>query len=183
VPIAAHAIGRTGIEHCVRAGIDSIEHGAQITTAIAREMKERGTFHVPTISALRGIVDHPEDVPAFAVEKGLQILDMAREAFRRTVRGGVRHACGTDAGTPHNPHGGAPRELIHMVEWGLSPVKALRSATSDAAELLRLPQVGSIEPGKSADLVVWASNPAEDISALLSPRVVMKAGAVARGET
>src|SRR5439155_11275687 len=98
VPIAAHAIGRTGIQNCVREGIDSIEHGSQITAAIAKQMVERGTFHVPTISALRGIVDHPEDVPAYAVEKGRQIMDMAKEAFVRSRRAGVRIACGTDAG-------------------------------------------------------------------------------------
>jgi imidazolonepropionase-like amidohydrolase len=176
VPIAAHAIGRTGIERCVRAGIDSIEHGAQITPEIAREMKERGTFHVPTINALRGIVDHPEDVPAFAVEKGLQILDMARDAFGRSRRAGVRQACGTDAGTPHNPHGSAPREVIRMVEWGLSPIAALRAATSNAALLLRLPAVGSVEEGRAADLVAWRGNPLEDVAALLAPEMIMKGG-------
>jgi imidazolonepropionase-like amidohydrolase len=181
VPIAAHAIGRTGIEHCVRAGIDSIEHGAQITAQIAREMKERGTYHVPTINALRGIVDHPEDVPAYAVEKGLQILGMAREAFRRAVRAGVPHACGTDAGTPHNPHGGAPREVAQMVEWGLSPAKALQAATANAADLLRLANLGRVAQGMVADLVLWPGNPVEDVSVLLRPRIVMKAGEVVGG--
>jgi imidazolonepropionase-like amidohydrolase len=181
VPIAAHAIGRTGIEYCVRAGIDSIEHGAQITAEVAKEMGSRGTFHVPTINALRGIVDHPEDVPAFAVEKGRQILGMAQEAFRRAMRSGVRHACGTDAGTPHNPHGSAPREIIRMVEWGLPPLKALTAATSSASELLRLPMVGLIEEGKAADLVVWEKDPLQDVASLLTPALVMKAGEVAVG--
>lgn len=180
-PIAAHAIGRTGIDYCVRAGIDSIEHGAQITAETAREMKERGTFHVPTISALRGIVDHPEDVPAFAVEKGRQIVDMLHDTFRRNVRTGVRFACGTDAGTPHNAHGNAPREVIRMVEWGLTPLKGLQSATSNAAELLRLPGVGSVEEGKAADLVLWEADPLDDITALLSPRLVMRGGEVMAG--
>ncbi len=178
VPIAAHAIGRTGIERCVRAGIDSIEHGSQITTAIARMMKERGTFHVPTISALRGIVDHPEDVPAYAVEKGRQIMGMAREAFGRSRRAGVRIACGTDAGTPHNPHGSAPREVVRMVEWGLAPAAALRAATSEAAVLLRLPSVGAIAGGMAADLVAWTANPLEDPAALLAPGLVMAGGVV-----
>jgi imidazolonepropionase-like amidohydrolase len=181
VPIAAHAIGRTGIEHCVRAGIDSIEHGAQITAQIAREMKERGTFHVSTINALRGIVDHPEDVPAYAVEKGRQILGMAQDAFRRSVRAGVAFACGTDAGTPHNPHGGAPREAIRMVEWGLSPTKALQAASSNAARLLRLGEVGTVEEGKLADLVLWRGDPVEDVTALLSPRTVWMGGEVVSG--
>jgi imidazolonepropionase-like amidohydrolase len=176
VPIAAHAIGRTGIEACVRAGVDSIEHGSQVTAAIAREMRERGTFHVPTISALRGIVDHPDEVPAYAVEKGRQIMEMARDAFARATKGGVRHACGTDAGTPFNPHGGAPLELVRMVEWGLSPLKALQAGTSNAADLLRVPDVGRVAPGHAADLVMWEGNPLEDPSALLSPGLVMKAG-------
>jgi imidazolonepropionase-like amidohydrolase len=181
VPIAAHAIGRSGIEASVRAGVDSIEHGSQISPQLAREMRERGTFHVPTISAVRGIVDHPEDVPAFAVEKALQIREMAEQSFRRAVRAGVRHACGTDAGTPFNPHGSAPREVIRMVEWGLSPEKALRAATSSAAELLRAPGVGRVAPGLAADLVVWERDPLDDVASLLSPRTVVQAGRVVAG--
>ena len=180
VPIAAHAIGRRGIQNCVRAGIDSIEHGSQINAPIAREMHERGTVHVPTINALRGIVDHPEDVPAYAVEKGRQVLGMAREAFGRSMRAGVLHACGTDAGTPHNPHGSAPLELVRMVEWGLTPIKALRASTSIAADLLRVPAVGTLEPGKAADVVVWDADPAQDVTALLAPRIVMKDGEMVR---
>jgi imidazolonepropionase-like amidohydrolase len=182
VPIAAHAIGQTGIANCVRAGIDSIEHGSHITAGIAREMKEKGTFHVPTISALRGIVDHPEDVPAYAVEKGRQIMGMARESFRRATRAGVRRACGTDSGTPHNRHGSAPREVIQMVEWGLTPLKALEAATSNAALLLRIPEVGTIEEGKAADLVLWKSNPLDEVTALLAPALVMKAGEISTGQ-
>lgn len=181
VPIGAHAIGRTGIANCVRAGIDSIEHGAQISAEIARDMAARGVFHSVTISALAGIVDHPEDVPPFAVEKGRQIWDMAQDAFRRAVRAGVRHVAGTDAGTPHNPHGGAPREVVRMVEWGLPPLKALQAATSNGAELLRVPDVGTVEVGKRADLALWSGDPVEDVSVLLAPAVVMRGGEVVGG--
>jgi imidazolonepropionase-like amidohydrolase len=181
VPIAAHAIGRTGIDHCVAAGIDSIEHGAQINAETGRTMKERGIFHIPTISALRGIIDHPEDVPAFAVEKGKQIVDMLEETFRRNVRAGVPIACGTDAGTPHNPHGNAPQEVIRMAEWGLAPVKALQAATANAARLLRVPEVGTIEPGKAGDVVLWQGSPLDDLTALLSPALVMRGGEVVSG--
>jgi imidazolonepropionase-like amidohydrolase len=181
VPIAAHAIGGAGISNCVRAGIDSIEHGSQISAETAREMKERGVFHVPTISAVRGIVDHPEDVPEYALEKARQITQMAQDSFRRAVRAGVRHACGTDAGTPHNPHGSAPREVVRMVEWGLSPMKALAAATANAADLLRTPSVGTVEEGKHADLVLYAADPLDDPTALLSPALVMRGGEVVAG--
>ncbi len=176
VPIAAHAIGRGGIANCLRAGVDSIEHGAQMDAELARELKARGAFHVPTINALLGIVDHPESVPEFAVTKGRQILEMARDSFRRVMRTGGRHACGTDAGTPHNPHGSAPLEVARMVEWGLSPLKALQAATSNAAELLRVPQTGSVQEGKAADLVLWPGDPLEDITLLRDPVLVLRAG-------
>jgi imidazolonepropionase-like amidohydrolase len=176
VPIAAHAIGATGIADCVRAGIDSIEHGSQIDERLAREMKERGTFHSATISALEGIVGHPEDVPAYAVEKGRQIIDLARSSFRRAVRAGVRQVCGTDAGTPHNPHGGAAREVARMVEWGLSTPRALEAATANGADLLRLTDVGTVEEGKVADLCMYAADPLDDVSALGSPTMVVRGG-------
>ena len=181
VPIAAHAIGAGGIENCIRAGIDSIEHGAQIGPDAARRMRAQGTFHVPTISALDGIVGNPETVPDYAVEKGTAVLGFARDAFRRAIRAGVRHACGTDAGTPYNPHGGAPREMIRMIEWGLAPLKALKAATSNAAELLRVPSVGTVEEGKPADLVLWPGDPLDDPSLLLSPVAVLKGGEVVAG--
>jgi len=181
VPIAAHAIGRTGIERCVRAGIDSIEHGVQITAEIAREMRSRGVFHVPTISALRGIIDHPDTVPAYAVEKGRQVEGMARDALRRVARTGVRVACGTDAGTPHNPHGGAPHEVARMVGWGLTPLKALQAATSNAAELLRLPDAGVVAEGAAADVVLYAGDPFDDVSTLLAPLRVYLGGELVAG--
>jgi imidazolonepropionase-like amidohydrolase len=180
-PIAAHAIGRAGIESAVRAGVDSIEHGSQISAEGARLMKERGTFHVPTISAIRGILDNADEVPTYAVEKAEQIAEQARDSFRRAMRSGVRHACGTDAGTPFNAHGNAPLEVVRMVEWGLTPLKALQAATSNAAELLRVEEIGTIEEGKAADIVVWDGNPLDGIDAVLKPALVMKAGEVIAG--
>jgi imidazolonepropionase-like amidohydrolase len=176
-PIAAHAHGRNGLANAVRAGVDSIEHGSQIEEAVAREMREKGTFHVPTITALRQIVDHPEAIPPYAVEKGRQMAEWAEESFRRTVRAGVRIACGTDAGTPFNPHGSAPQEIVRLVEWGLSPVKALQAATSNAALLLRVPEVGVVEEGRAADLVLFDGDPLDDIGAVLKPSFVMRGGA------
>lgn len=181
-PAAAHAIGAGGVFQAVRAGIDSVEHGSQITAEAARLMKERGTFHVPTISAVRGILDHAEEVPAFAVEKAAAIAEEARDSFRRALRAGVRHACGTDAGTPFNPHGGAPLEVVRMVEWGMTPLRALQAATANAAELLRVPEVGTVEEGKAADLVLYDADPLEQIEAVLKPAMVMKGGELVAGQ-
>lgn len=179
--VAAHAIGAPGIRHAVAAGVDSIEHGSLLDQEGARSMKAAGTFHVPTISAIRGIVEHPDEVPAYAVEKATALAAMHRDAFRRSVRAGVRLACGTDAGTPFNPHGNAPHELVTMVEWGLTPLRAMQAATANAAELLRLPRVGVVEPGKAADLVLFEGNPIEQIDAILKPAIVMKAGEIVAG--
>jgi len=179
--IAAHAIGATGLENAVRAGFDSIEHGSQISVAVARLMRERGTILVPTISALRGIVDNPDEVPAYQEEKGRQVMSWARDSFRRAVREGVRFAVGTDAGTPFNPHGNAPLEIERMVEWGLTPLKALKAATSNAAELLRVPDVGTVEPGKAADVVLYDGEPLDEVSLLATPLLVLQRGEVVAG--
>ena len=126
-------------------------------------------------------MDHPDEVPSYAVEKAEQIADQARESFRRAARAGVRHACGTDAGTPFNLHGHAPLEIVRMVEWDLTPQKALEAATANAAELLRLEDVGTVAEGKVADLVLFDANPIDAIDAILKPAMVMKAGELVSG--
>jgi imidazolonepropionase-like amidohydrolase len=176
LPVAAHAIGAEGIRAAVLAGVDSIEHCNQLTAATARAMVERGTFRSPTISAIRGIVDHPEAVPAYAVEKATRIEADSEASHRTAVRAGVRHACGTDAGTPFNPHGGAAREIGHLVAWGMDAVAALRAATANGAELLRLDDVGTIEPGKRADLLLVEGDPMDEPHVLLGRKRVWTAG-------
>lgn len=179
--VGAHAIGPVGIVRAVRAGVDSVEHGSMLTGEGARLMKERGTYHVPTISAIRGIVEHPDEVAPYALEKAIALRDTSRDSFRRSLRAGVPIACGTDAGTPFNPHGNTPVEIVRMVEWGMSPRAAMRAATSAAAALLRLPNVGTVELGKAADLVLYDEDPLERIEAVLRPRMVMRAGAIVVG--
>jgi len=172
--VAAHAIGAEGVTQAVDAGCDSIEHCVQVTPATARAMKERGTFRSPTLSALLGITRNADTVPSYAVEKASALLGDAEASQRRTLRAGVRHVCGTDAGTPFNPHGNAPNELVTMVEWGMRPLDAMIAATAHGAELARIPDIGTIEEGKLADLVLYDANPVEDIRAVLSPRAVWR---------
>ncbi|HSJ52033.1 MAG TPA: amidohydrolase family protein [Actinomycetota bacterium] len=179
--VAAHAIGPEGIVRAARAGVDSIEHGSMLDARGARLLKERGTFHVPTISAIRGIVEHPDEVPAYALEKANALAEAARVAFRRSIRAGVRIACGTDAGTPFNPHGNTPVEITRMAEWGLAPIDAMRAATSNAAALLRRPELGRIAPEAPADLVLFDQDPLEEIDVVRKPALVMKGGEIVAG--
>ena len=173
--VAAHAIGAEGILHAVRAGVDSVEHCNHVTAEIAREMKARGTFRSPTLSAVRGILDHADEVPSYAVEKARLLEQASMESHRRAVRAGIRHVCGTDAGTPFNRHGNAPTELVEMVRWGMTPLTAMQAATRNGAELLRLEDVGSVTTGSVADLVLYDADPVDDITAVLRPRTVWKA--------
>jgi imidazolonepropionase-like amidohydrolase len=179
--VAAHAIGAGGILNAVRAGVDSIEHCNDVTTEVAREMKEHGTFRSPTLCALRGITEHPDEVPEYAVKKALDTMEMSKAGMRRALREGVRHVCGTDAGTPFNPHGSAPREIVSMVQWGMTPLRALQAATANGAELLGLTMAGRIDEGAEADLVLYEGNPLDEIERVLVPALVMRAGDVVAG--
>jgi imidazolonepropionase-like amidohydrolase len=174
--VAAHAIGAPGILNAVRAGVDSVEHCVQVTAEIAREMASRGTFRGATISALSGILGHADEVPAYAVQKAASLEVDARDGHRRALRAGVRHVCSTDAGTPFNPHGNAPEEIVSMVEWGMRSLDAMVAATSNGAELLRVPDTGVIEPGRWADMVLYDANPVDDITTLRRPRRVWRHG-------
>lgn len=176
LPVAAHAIGANGVRAAVLAGVDSIEHCNQLTAATAREMVVRGTFRSPTICAVRGILEHGDRAPEYAVEKARQIEADSKKSHRTAIRAGVRAVCGSDAGTPFNTHGSAPQEVVFMVEWGMSPLDALRAATANGAELLRLGDVGTIDVGKRADLLLIDGNPVEDPRALLGRRRVWQAG-------
>jgi imidazolonepropionase-like amidohydrolase len=174
--VAAHAIGANGIRAAVLAGVDSIEHCNQLTAATARQMVERGTVRSPTICAIRGIVEHADRVPAYAVDKAREIEADSRASHRTAIRTGVRHACGTDAGTPFNRHGSAPQEVVSMVEWGMRPLNALRAATWNGASLLRLDDVGAIEPGKRADLLLVGGDPVQDPRTLLGRKRIWRDG-------
>ena len=180
--VAAHAIGAEGILLAVVAGVDSVEHCNQVTTEIAREMKARGTFRSPTISAIMGILGHPQEVPAYALTKARQVEQASRDGQRRAVRAGIRHVCGTDAGTPFNPHGNAPNELASMVEWGMTPLAVMRAATTNGAALLRMDDVGTVEPGKAGDVVLYDADPLQDITALRAPKAVWRSGTIVAGE-
>jgi imidazolonepropionase-like amidohydrolase len=103
----------------VTAGVDSVEHCVQLTTASARRMAERGTFRGPTLCAAFGMIENPAGTPAYALEKISSVIDDAERSNGVALRAKVRHVCSTDAGT-FNEHGNAPLELQRMVAWGMA---------------------------------------------------------------
>ncbi len=179
--VAAHAIGAEGVTQSVTAGVDSVEHCVQLTTASARRMAERGTFRGPTLCAAFGMIENPEGTPAYALEKISSVIDDAERSNGVALRAKVRHVCSTDAGTPFNEHGNAPLELQRMVAWGMAPLEAMIAGTANGAELLRVPDIGTVAEGMRADLALYDANPAEDIEALDAPRTVWKDGLVVAG--
>jgi imidazolonepropionase-like amidohydrolase len=181
--VASHAIGGQGIKNALKAGIDSIEHGFYLDDESLEMAVSQGTFLVPTLIAVNRIVDNPDKIPAWVVEKAESESGHHRESFLAAVRSGMKIAAGTDAGTPFNPHGELPTELELMVEYGLSPTEALVAATRNAAENIDLlHEVGTLETGKLADLVLVNGDPTTDISAARDVVMVVKEGVVHRNE-
>ena len=177
-PTAAHAHGERGIKNAVAAGVSSVEHGTFIDRDAAEMMAERGTYWVPTASALRGIVDNGVEagIPADAVEKAEDAAGRFVDAWDHALGADVPIAMGTDAGTPFNFFGDIPRELGYMVDYGLSPERALEAATVNAAALLGLDDVGRVDTGYRADLVLLDDDPTDDVTAWQEPEAVFAAG-------
>jgi imidazolonepropionase-like amidohydrolase len=154
--VMAHAHGTQGIVNAVRAGVRSIEHGTWLDDEAIEVMLARGTWLVPTIGAGRGVLAAAESGVRFApevLEKTRMLVEVHIERVRRAVDAGVRIAMGTDA--PLTPHGQNLRELGYLVEAGMTPLAALESAARSGAQLLGVDdRFGTIEPGKTADLVV-----------------------------
>jgi len=177
VPTAAHCHGTQGIKNAVLAGIDSVEHGTFMDAEAAELMVEEGTYWVPTISALKGIVENREaGIPEEAMAKADDATERMAVAWEHALEAGVDIAMGTDAGTPFNNHEDAAQELASMVEYGLSLEGALEAATVNAADLLGLDDTGMVEQGYRADLLVLPENPREEVLAWQSPEQVYAAG-------
>jgi imidazolonepropionase-like amidohydrolase len=182
--VAAHAHGTQSIKEAILAGVDSIEHASLIDDEGIRLARERGTFLVMDIynddfilqmGAKAGML--PE-----SIEKERQLGKLQRENFRRSVQAGVRMAFGTDGGV--YPHGDNAKQFAYMVEYGMSPMQAIRAATVNAAELMGWKdRVGSVEPGKFADLIAVSGDPLSDIRALEKVAFVMKGGVVVKNDS
>jgi imidazolonepropionase-like amidohydrolase len=178
--VAAHAYSVAAIQNALEAGVDSIEHGSFLDRETAERMRERGTYLLPTISVYQAMSDKGPELgaPQYIQRKTAEILEASREAFRLALEMDVPIAAGTDCGAPGHPHGTLLQELMLMVESGATPMQALRYCTSAPADLLGLSEeVGTLVPGKQADLLAVAGDPVSDIRALGEVRLVLRNGA------
>ncbi len=177
--VAVHAHGAEAIRRSVLAGVDSVEHGTLMDDDDIRLMKEHGTFYCPTIYTAVYVTEmakkgsYPPAVTAKALLVGPRITSTVSKAYK----GGVKFAYGTDAGV--YPHGQNWEDFLYLVKAGLPPAYTLQMATINAAELLgRQDELGSISPGKDADMVAVPGDPLEDISVMSKVSFVMKSGVI-----
>jgi imidazolonepropionase-like amidohydrolase len=172
--VAAHAHGDDGIRAAIEAGFDCIEHGSLMSDETLDLFIERGTFLVATTYLADGM-----DVSHAAPElqaKAAEVFPRAKDTISKAIARGARIACGTDA--PAIPHGRNARELIALVNRGMSPLQAIRAATTVSAELIDVDDRGRLEPGLLADIVAVPGDVLTDIGVTEDVRFVMKGGHV-----
>jgi imidazolonepropionase-like amidohydrolase len=181
--VAAHAHGAQGILWASQAGVDSIEHGSYIDDAAIAEIKKNGTYLVPTLYLADWFLANAEQlhVPAEFIAKGREAMGAARKNIGHAFTSGVKVGFGTDAAV--YPHGLNAHEFAVMVKLGLTPLQAIQAATVNDADLLGWSdKIGTIEPGKWADLIAVDGDPLQDVTTLERVKFVMKGGAVVKNE-
>lgn len=177
--VVAHAHGAQGIKNAVRAGVASIEHGTFLDDEGIALMKEHGTYLVADVYNDEYIMGEGarRGVPKDFLEKEARMGEIHRQAFRKAVKAGVKIAYGTDSGV--YPHGWNAKQFAWMVKYGTTPMQAIQSATIWAADLIGKPdQIGSIAPGKYADIIAVSGDPLADVMVLEKVEFVMKGGVV-----
>ncbi len=180
--VACHAYGDPGLHNCIVAGVDSIEHGLDLSDDDIREMKARGTWLCPTLYAY--ITIEQEDLKES--DGAVSRASVHEISFKKALAAGIKIAFGTDAGP--FPHGTQAKEFEYMVKYGMSPLQAIQAATIDAAELMDYSQehwskeVGAVDPDKYADIIAVQGNPLDDVTQLEHVRFVMKGGVVYKND-
>ncbi len=182
--VAAHAHGQDAIVRAARLGADSIEHGSFADEEANKLMKERGTYLVPTLlvaaAGLKMVKEHPERFDPSTVQKALEVAPVMLKNTGVAHKAGVKIAFGTDQGVIV-PHGQNAREFALLVKTGLTPADAILAATRNAADLLGASaDVGSVQPGRYADLIAVKEDPLADITALERVGFVMKGGQIVK---
>lgn len=178
--VAAHAHGTEGMRRAVVGGVDSIEHGTYMTDEVMRLMRKHGTYYVPTIIAGRFVAEKAGE-PGYFSElvrpKAAAIGPLIQDTFARAYASGVKIAFGTDTGV--SPHGDNWKEFTYMIEAGMPPMEAIVSATVSAADLLgQSEELGSLTPGRYADVIAVPGDPLTDPAEFGRVHFVMKAGVV-----
>ncbi|NIK73530.1 imidazolonepropionase-like amidohydrolase [Thermonema lapsum] len=181
--VAVHAHGAEGMKRALRAGVHSIEHGTYMDDEAIELFKKTGAYYVPTILAGRTVADSAK-VPGYyapiVVPKALAVGPQIQKTFAKAYKAGVKIAFGTDSGV--SVHGLNAIEFELMVEAGMPPLEAIRSATLNAADLLGVDNLGSIEEGMLADIIAVQEDPLKNISTLRKVVFVMKDGKVYKNE-
>ncbi len=175
----AHAHGKSGIDLALKAGVDSIEHGSYLDDETFRLFKQTGAYLVPTMHAFESVIRQGRagERPPASAAKAEQVATVVKDAHRRAFASGIKIAFGTDSGV--GPHGTNGLEFTYMTQAGMAPARAIRTATIDAATLLgQADRIGTIEPGKEADIIAVSGNPIEDVKRLGRVDFVMKDGRI-----
>jgi imidazolonepropionase-like amidohydrolase len=179
--VAAHAHGAEGIKVAARAGVRSVEHGSLIDDEGIELLVRHGTYLVADIYDGDWIAEtgRRDGWPAETMRKNDETTEAQRAGFRKAVEAGVRIAFGTDSGV--YPHGLNARQFAYCVRYGMTPLEAIRSATTVAAELMGWSdRLGALRPGLAADLIAVAGDPLADVDSLTDVRFVMRDGVVVR---
>ena len=178
--VAAHAHGDEGMQRAIKAGVKTIEHGTLMSEETADLMIKYDTYYIPTLSAGKYVADKAlikGYYPEVIVPKALEIGPQLQKTFAMAYNKGVPIAFGTDAGV--FPHGENAKEFVYMVEAGMSPLEAIKSATLISAQILKAEQdLGQIATGFKADIIAVDSDPLDDISTLTDVSFIMKNGEV-----
>lgn len=181
--VAAHCHGKEGMIWASQAGVRSIEHGTYMDAEAAAVLKKNGTWYVPTLYVVEPILadGNPLQITPGSLKKAQEVRGYMHGAFRTAVKYGVRIAFGTDAGV--FPHGTQTKEFKIYTDLGMTPMQAIQTATTSAAELMGWTgKVGVIAPGAYADLVAVSGDPTRDITELERVKWVMKGGALVKDE-
>lgn len=181
--VAAHAHGAQGVIWASEAGVDSVEHGHLMNDAAIATLKKNGTYLVPTLYLVDWHREHAAEanLPEFVKAKMELVSKMSKGNIKKAIEAGVKIGMGTDAAV--YPHGLNAHELAVYVSLGMSPLQAIQTATINDADLLGWPdKVGTLDPGKWADIIAVAGDPLHDVTTLQHVKFVMKGGEVVKNE-
>lgn len=173
--VAAHAEGLIGIQNCIEAGVDTIEHGIYADEKALQDMKAKGITLVPTMIVMKQLATDERMLP-WALEKAKKVVGPHQKMLERAIEIGVKIATGTDCGSPVTPPEYYFDELIIMNQAGMSPMDVIKASTSYAAEVIDLPNRGVLKEGYKADLLVCSENPLVNLEILKKDKLVYKNG-------